>query len=80
MEPETLIRFVTEVVNPRGEVVHNKFNDVAVAVSSDLTPRKSVVQQLLFEVTEVGIWAIRITSADTIFANHDIEFRLGKEA
>jgi hypothetical protein len=73
--PEALVRLDLDVVDPQGNVVHSDVHDLQVPGSDCLTPRTAFVHSLRFEVTQSGVWVLRVRSADIELASHEVEIR-----
>lgn len=72
---EALVRLDLDVVDPQGNVVHSDVHHLPIPSSDCLTPRTAFVHSLRFEVTQPGVWVLRVRSADIELASYEVEVR-----
>lgn len=73
--PETLLRLEIHVADPKGATVKTVLRDIAVPVSEDLVKRFSLTQILEFDLTEWGVWTIKLMSSEIELGAYSFECR-----
>lgn len=73
--PDALIRLALDARSPSGQIAALDICDVAGPTASELTPRRTEVRRLAFEIDVLGVWEFRVSSGDVVLAKHKIEYR-----